>query len=266
MKETIGLLGVGNMGTAILEGLFEKKISAPPRVWIYDKIKAKPRDFAKKWKIHTAQSAGELARQSRWILLAVKPQDLLAVGAELKGVLTARQGLISILAGTPILKLRKAVGAKAAIVRAMPNLGAKVGESMTVVTGGTREALGAAREIFNGCGRTLTLPERFFDLVTALSGSGPAYFFYLMEMLAGFGISEGLSQKNAELLAIQTAMGAGKLAAAFPVSPKEWKDRVTSKKGTTEAALKVLKRSGADLVFARAFRAALNRGRELSGS
>ena len=122
----------------------------------------------------------------------------------------------------------------------------------------------AAKTIFDACGRTVVLPERLFDLVTAVSGSGPAYFFFLMEVLADFGVRHGLKRKDAELFAVQTARGAAQLAASSDVSPKEWRERVTSKKGTTEAAFKVIKRSGVDKVFAKAFQAALDRGRELS--
>jgi len=264
MKDTLGLVGVGNMGTAILEGLFVRGISKPSQVWIYDKMQDKTRDFSKKWGVHRAASVEEVACNSRWILLAVKPQDLSIIGAELKPNLTRKNGIISILAGTPVAKIRRAVGAKPAIIRSMPNLGAKVGQSMTAVTGTSKDALQAAKTIFDACGRTVVLPERFFDLVTAVSGSGPAYFFFLMEVLADFGVRHGLKRKDAELLAVQTAQGAAKLAAGSDVSPQEWRDRVTSKKGTTEAAFKVIKRSGADKVFAKAFQAALDRGRELS--
>ncbi|MBP9865514.1 MAG: pyrroline-5-carboxylate reductase [Candidatus Omnitrophica bacterium] len=264
MKDTIGLIGVGNMGTAILEGLFERRISKPSQVWIYDKMQDKAREFSKKWGVHQTSSAGEVARHAQWILLAVKPQDLSSIGAELKPSLTRKHGMISILAGTPAVKIRKAVGTKPAIVRSMPNLGAKVGQSMTAVTGTEKKALQAARTIFDACGRTVILPERFFDLVTAVSGSGPAYFFFLMEVLTDFGVRHGLKRQDAELLAVQTARGAAHLAAGLDVSPKEWRERVTSKKGTTEAAFKVIQRSKVDRVLAKAFQAALDRGRELS--
>lgn len=264
MKDTIGLIGVGNMGTAILEGLFERRISKPSQVWIYDKMQDKVRDFSKKWAVHRASSAEEVALRAQWILLAVKPQDLSLIGAELKPALTRKHGIISILAGTPAIKIRRAVGTKPAIIRSMPNLAAKVGQSMTALTGTSKHALQAAVAIFDACGRTVILPERFFNLVTAVSGSGPAYFFFLMEVLADFGVRHGLKRKDAELLAVQTAQGAAQLAAGSDVSPQEWRDRVTSKKGTTEAAFKVIKRSGVDKVFTKAFQAALNRGRELS--
>jgi len=264
MKDTIGLIGVGNMGTAILEGLFDRRISKPSQVWIYDKMQDKARDFSKQWGVHLAVSAEQAALRSQWILLAVKPQDLSTIGAELKPVLNRKHGIISILAGTPAAKIRRAVGAKPAIIRSMPNLGAKVGQSMTAVTGTSKTALRAAKTIFDACGQTVVLPERFFDLVTAVSGSGPAYFFFLMEVLADFGVRHGLKRQDAELLAVQTARGAAQLAAGAEVSPKEWRSRVTSKKGTTDAAFQVILRSGVDKVLTKAFQAALNRGRELS--
>ncbi len=263
---SLGLIGAGNMGTAIVEGLLERKISRAADIRIYDKMPAKALDFSRATRVCQAASIEELVRCSGCILLAVKPQDLSEVGAVLRSHMRGGQVLISILAGTPIAKLRRFIGSRPHYVRAMPNLGAKAGESMTAIAGQLRSALVLAERIFTGCGRTLILPEKHFDLVTALSGSGPAYFFWLMEMMADFGEGAGLSKESARLLAVQTALGAGKLAACSDMDPAEWRRRVTSKKGTTEAALKVLAKHRAGVVWRQAFRAALQRGRVLAKS
>ena len=262
-KGTIGLIGAGHMGTAIVEGLVARRISRPGDLWIYDKMTAKSRAFARQIRARAAGSLEELARNSHTILLAVKPQDLLEAGAVLRPHLQAGQVVISILAGTPLVKLKRALGSKAHTVRAMPNLGAKAGESITALAGSSKPALRWAETIFTGCGKTVLLAEKHFDLVTALSGSGPAYFFWLMEMMAEFGERNGLSKEAARLLAGQTALGAGKLAAGSDIEPGEWRRRVTSKRGTTEAALKVLAKRKAAAIFSQAFRAALLRGRAL---
>ncbi len=264
MKEKIGIIGVGNMGQAILEGLFHKKIAHPKKVWIYDKIYEKVTPVVKQWKVHKAVSTAELVGQTKIVLLAIKPQDLLQSAGEFKDHLTSSHVLISILAGTPLAKIRSALGAKPKFVRAMPNLAAKVGQAVTALTGSHALSLRLAEQIFSGCGKTLRLEEKFFDAVTAISGSGPAYFFLMMEHLEKIGIQEGLSEKAAQLLAVQTAVGAGLLAQATSLSSAEHRMRVTSKGGTTEAALKVLERENFPGIFAQAIQAAINRSRELS--
>lgn len=264
LKQKIGLIGVGNMGAAILEGIFRKKIASPHSVWIYDKISRKSSGFVRNWKVHRAHSVKEVVEHSDLVLLAVKPQDLTVLGPEIKQVARPGHLLISILAGTPVAKLRRCVGRKPGIVRAMPNLGARVGEAVTALTGDTGVALTSAGKIFSGCGKTVRIGEKYFDLVTAISGSGPAYFFLLMELLAETGRQCGLPRAQSELLAVQTAVGAALLAQASPLSPAELRQNVTSRKGTTEAALQVLKKKKFGQIFRQAVLAARARGRQLS--
>src|SRR3989338_62287 len=177
IKRKIGLIGVGNMGAAILEGLFQKGMASPHQVWVHDQFKTKVSNFSKKWGVHTSRSIQELVKAVDVVLLAIKPQDIETAGRELKEAAHPRM-LISILAGTPISKIKRYAGRHFDYVRAMPNLGAKVGESLTAITGSNAMALRFAEKIFLGCGKVVRLNERHFDLVTALSGSGPAYFFF----------------------------------------------------------------------------------------
>lgn len=265
ISQKLGVIGVGNMGGAILEGLFAKKLISPRQVFVYDKIVEKAREFARKYSVQASDSNEGLVRQTEVVLLAVKPQDLAETASQFQGALTSKHLLISILAGTPIAKISQALmGPGPKIVRAMPNLGAKVGEAVTAVTGSEPSHVKLAEQIFSGCGKTVVLEEKYFDLVTAVSGSGPAYFFFLMELLVKEAAAQGLSEAQARLLAVQTALGAGKLAAAAAESPEELRKMVTSKGGTTEAALKVLFEAKVDESFRKAVRAAVERGRELS--
>ena len=264
IKETIGVIGVGNMGSAILEGLFRKKLARPAQVWVYDKIKDKAAEFSRHWKVQAASSNADLVSRAEVVLLAVKPQDLESTGAELRAFFKKSHVLISILAGTPLAKIRPSVGSSPSLVRAMPNLGAKVGESVTALAGADAQSLSVAEQIFSGCGKTVRLEEKHFDLVTAVSGSGPAYFFLLMEVLADFAVRNGLDSETAQTLAVQTAVGAGLLAQSTQVSPAEFRKQVTSKGGTTEAALKVLEDKNFAATFREALDAAVRRGRELS--
>jgi len=265
IKEKIGVLGVGNMGAAILEGLFKKGIADPSQVWVCDKIKEKAAQFAAQWKTGIVPFSAGLVSETDVILLAVKPQDLSELGPGLKINLEKKEyTVISILAGTPIAKIKDAVGQKARIVRAMPNLGAKVGEAMTALTSIHPPSLELAGKIFSGCGETIVLEEKYFDLVTAISGSGPAYFFLLMELLSKEAVACGLSEKDARKLAVKTALGAALLAGNSDLSPAELREQVTSKGGTTEAALKVFEKEGLPAIVSKGIQAALERGQELS--
>lgn len=264
IKKKIGLIGVGNMGTSIVEGLLVKKLVKPDQVFVYDKISGKAADFSRQWNVRAVSSNAELARRAEVILLAIKPQDLAVTASEFGTQLGKDAILISILAGTPIKKVKKFFGAKCAIIRAMPNLGAKVGESLTALSGSPK-ALSTAQAIFLGCGKTVVLEEKHFDVVTALSGSGPAYFFYLMELMTEEGKRYGLTAEQAMLLAVQTALGAAKLADFSGENPSELRKKVTSKGGTTEAALQILTKKfpGA---FSAAIQAAYERGRAIAKS
>lgn len=264
ITETIGLIGVGNMGTAILEGLFSKSIAVPAQVVIYDKLTEKAREFSAKYKTHLASSNQDLTAKAQVLLLAIKPQDLASTAAEIKPALKSPKVLISILAGTPVQKIQEHLGANLDIIRAMPNLGAKVGESLTALTG-SGKALSLAEVVFSGCGKTIPLEEKHFDLITALSGSGPAYFFYLMELMAKEARERGLSAEQAKLVAVQTALGSALLAAQSEEDPSVLRERVTSKGGTTEAALKELVKAFPKN-FHDAIEAAYLRGQELAKS
>jgi pyrroline-5-carboxylate reductase len=262
IRERLGVIGAGNMGTAILEGLLQKRMISPGQVWIFDRVPSKARLFCKRWKTRLAGSQGEVIRRTRTVLLAFKPQDLPSLSAE-SSLFTGRHIVISILAGTPIKKISKVIGSRAKIVRAMPNLGVKVGAGLTALTG-NRSGTVLAGKIFSGCGRTVGLRERDFDTVTAVSGSGPAYFFLLMERLMEEAAGRGIRKKYAEILAVQTALAAALLAVSSGAPPDVLKRMVTSKGGTTEAALRVLEKAGFERTFHEAVRAAVRRAGEMS--
>jgi pyrroline-5-carboxylate reductase len=259
----IGAVGVGNMGASILEGVLTRNLTNPSRVWVYDKTVSKARSFARRLHVCRASSVSELLKKTDVVLLAMKPQDFGSFALEHRSSFKPRQGVISILAGMTTEKIARALGKNVTIVRAMPNLGAKVGQSMTVICGKNKAALSFAKKLFEGCGAVVTLPEKMLDLVTAISGSGPAYFFNLMELLADFGVKQGLRPEVAEVLAVQTGLGAALLAKGSEESCAELRQRVTSKKGTTEAALKSLQRGKFKKVFQRALLAAMNRSKAL---
>lgn len=277
LNKTIGLIGCGNMGSAILNGIISNKLVPPKQIFVFDQDLKKAKQIAKKFKVNCVSSNQELIQRAQIVLLAIKPQDLQALSTEIAHLLNAKHILISILAGTPVEKLKtlletsphpplslgERVGVRG-IVRAMPNLGAQVGASITAITGSNPGALKQAKAIFECCGTVVVLEENFFNLVTALSGSGPAYFFLLMELLINYGMSQGLSEKQAAQLATQTALGAAKLALNSQGSPRELRQAVTSQKGTTAAALEYLEQHEFGRIFAEALERARLRAEELS--
>lgn len=265
-RTRIGVIGIGNMGASILEGILRKCLTTPSRVWVYDKAAHKARSFARRHSAGQAFSAEELIKKTDVVLLAMKPQDFAGFASEYRSCFRKGQCVISILAGITTEKIAKDLGRNITIIRAMPNLGAKAGQSMTVICGKNKTAMIFAKALFAGCGSVAVLPEKKLDLVTAISGSGPAYFFYLMELLADFGVAQGLSSKVAGELTVQTALGAALLAQGSKESCAGLRQKVTSKKGTTEAALKTLQRGKFKKVFQKALAAAMNRSRELSGA
>lgn len=261
--KTIGFIGAGNMGGAILHGLINRKVAAPEQVFVFDKFEQKAAEIAERYGVHQAASNEEVVQKSDIVVLAVKPQDLADTAAQFKKKLKPSHVVISILAGMSCERLRSCLGAVPSVIRAMPNLGAQVGESFTAVAGDSQEALGLAEAVLGACGKTVRLEERYFDLITALSGSGPAYFFLLMELMAEKAVSAGLPEEVSRMLAVQTAVGAALLARESSENPGLLRQRVTSKGGTTEAALRHLEEKDIRSSFLDAFEAAAKRSLEL---
>lgn len=262
-SKKIGLVGVGNMGSAILEGLLDRRLVSSSQVFVYDKFADKAGIFAQERGVSLASSVAELVQSADIVILAIKPQDLQTAADEMKPCLSREKTIISILAGSDLNKLKSAFGSDVVLVRAMPNLGAKVAQSLTALTCESDEALADAEEVFSGCGKTLRLSEEHFDLFTALCGSGPAYFFLLMETIEEKALAAGLDKTTAGLIASQTALGAALTAQASHNSAGELREMVTSKGGTTAAALQVLDDGLVRQIYSDAYDAATKRSVEL---
>jgi len=264
IAHSIGFVGCGNMGCGILRALLEKKCVSAGNIWVYEKDPAVSGRLKKFFKVRQARSLEELTRNTAIILLAVKPQQVDEVAPLLKSCLTKKHTLVSILAGTTLGSLKRRFGNSPALVRVMPNLGALVGEAMSALSSKNPSALKKVRGIFEACGEVITVHESFLDLVTAVSGSGPAYFFLLMELLEREAVRGGLPAADARKLAVQTAVGSALLAKQSPETPAVLRERVTSKKGTTEAALKVFKKFRFDKMISQAVKKAAQRAKELA--
>ena len=262
----IAFIGGGNMGEAILAALLNKKLAKPGDITVADVSKERLDFLKKQYKVSVTSLNTEAIAGKEIVLLAIKPQALSNVMAGLKGSLKPNQLVLSIIAGATISKIGQGLAHKA-IVRSMPNTPARFGYGMTgwmatpEVTGAQKES---ARAILGAMGKEIYFDdEKYIDMVTAVSGSGPAYFFLLAESLTEAALKLGLSQKQAEEMVVQTMLGAAQLSAQSGQSPATLRQNVTSKGGTTEAALKVFESADFRGIAAKAVRAAFERAREL---
>jgi pyrroline-5-carboxylate reductase len=264
---TLGFLGAGNMAGAILKGTVGRGLLAPQNAWACDVLPDKLATLHTELGIGTTQDPLELVRNARTIVLATKPQDLLAGLNRIAAEITPDHCLISIAAGLPLELLAAHLPAGTRLVRVMPNTPALVGAGAAGVAAGPSahpEDLQAALALFSAVGLACEVREGQLDAVTAVSGSGPAYVFRMMELMIEAGKELGLSTEVAQQLTLQTFLGAARLAEASPETPATLRERVTSKGGTTAAALGVFEAQGLGEIYKAGIRQAAVRSRELA--
>lgn len=261
-REGIVLLGCGKMGSALLAGWLAAGVPASA-VWV---VEPAPSDWLRGLGVHLNDG---LPGAPAVALLAVKPQMMGAALPALQALGNKTTLMVSIAAGTTIATLEAAFGARTPIVRTMPNTPAMVGRGITGICGNAHagtDGLALARALMAAVGQVVDLDgEHQIDAVTAVSGSGPAYVFHLIEAMAQAGAAQGLSAAIAMQLARATVCGAGELAWQSDQSAAQLRVNVTSPAGTTAAALAVLMdpETGLPPLMARAVQAAADRGREL---
>lgn len=264
-NEKVGFIGAGQMAEAIARGIVEAKLFGADSLSASDVSEERRALFAALG-IRATEDNLEVVRQAGVLLIAVKPQNLDDLLRQIGPALTKDHLLISICAGCGTGLFEAGARAPVRVVRAMPNLPMRVRLGATALCRGrhaTAGDLALALEIFGAAGRAVEVEERLLDAVTAVSGSGPAYVYFLAECMIEAGKREGLPDAVARALAIQTVRGAGEMMAVESVPPEELRRRVTSKAGTTEAALKRLDERHVREAFLEAIAAAAARAREL---
>lgn len=265
LSGTVGFLGFGHMGSAILQGLISTGVLAADQALVFD-VAEERRDAAAKMNVRAAESPEALARESDILLLAVKPQNMAEALEQIKPGLKADALVISIAAGISSGYIGERLGANLRVVRVMPNTPAlvKTGAAGIAMGGNCTEAdKAAAGAIFGAIGIAEFVPEELMDAVTALSGSGPAYFFFMVESLVQAAQAHGLEAEKAASLASQTLLGAGRLLVESGEPPSVLRERVTSKGGTTAAALEAFRAGGFEKVISAGVDAAVARSKEL---
>lgn len=264
----LGFIGAGNMAGSLIAGLVADGVD-PTLIEVSDVNKAALDNLKERHRVSTHEDNLEVAAVADVLILAVKPQRLKTVISEMAPSLRARRPLIiSIAAGMTSDTLARWIGDNPAIVRTMPNTPAMVQCGATGLfarVGVTEQQRSTAESILRAVGLTVWVDQEMtLDAVTALSGSGPAYFFLLMEAMEDAGVALGLERHTARLLAQQTALGAGRMAIESEDPPKELRRKVTSPGGTTEQAIARFEAGGFAPLVDQALKAAAARAKELS--
>jgi len=266
---TIGFIGGGNMAEALIKGIIVGDLYRPEQILVSDVDASRLDYLSAAYEVGSLADNSSVARQADILILAVKPQLISEVTAGIGKDLKKRALVISIAAGTPIAKLEEFLK-DVPIVRVMPNTPALIGAGASALCANdkAKKRLNEAKSIFEAVGEAVVIDkEELMDVVTAVSGSGPAYFFLLAEEMIKAGTELGLEEETARKLVLQTARGAAMLAVqadAEGQSPAQLREKVTSPGGTTEAALEELSSNEFGKLIDGAVRRAFERGRELS--
>ena len=269
-KKKLGFIGGGNMAEALVHGLIQHKVFKPSEIIVSDVAPERRRKLARTLKVATTKDNTEVLRASGAVLLAVKPQTIDAVMAELAAAMrTSREKklFISIAAGITLERLTRSLGKRARVIRVMPNAPAMVGHGMAAMVrarGASPADEAFALRIFRAVGDAVALKdEKLLDVVTALSGSGPAYVYLFAKAMADAAVSEGIPRELAIRMALKTIRGAEHLMRESKREVADLIRAVASPGGTTEAALRRFAEHGFSDIVAAALHAASDRSREL---
>ncbi len=261
----LGVIGCGNMAEALLGGVIGGNFLPHNAVVASDPVFKQRKHFTRRFGITTTEDNRTSAACPR-VVLAVKPQVLPAVLEEIAPAVDEQAVIISIAAGVTSEFIDSRLGGKGRIVRVMPNTPMLVGAGLAAVAAGPRavaEDTKWVEKMLSTCAKTVAVDEKLMDAVTAVSGSGPAYFFYLIEAVITAAVKEGLDEDVVRMLAVETCTGALKMLAETDEPPEGLRARVTSPGGTTEKAIQILDEAGVKDTFVKAIRAAAQRSREL---
>ncbi len=262
----IAVIGPGAMGEAVIGGLLRQELVSPEQVLVSHPREERLRELEARYGVQTSSDNLAAARWGRVVIFAVKPQQLKRVLPPLRGALRDDDLALSVVAGVTIGSFASALD-HPVVVRSMPNTPAVIGEGMTVWTASPEVSevqRGWARTILGALGKELFVDsEAYLDMATAINGTGPAYFFLMMEAMVDAGVHLGLSRRIAEELVLQTMLGSVRYAQQSGAHPAQLRNAVTSPGGTSAAAISELERGGMRTVLSDAIWAAYRRSVEL---
>jgi pyrroline-5-carboxylate reductase len=268
MQYELAIIGAGNMAEAIVRGVTAKGVLRPDQIIAADVVPQRRAIFEQQLGITAVTDNVEAAKQARMLLLSVKPQQMPIALAGIGAAITEETLVISIAAGISTSYIQTHLGGQKSwrIVRSMPNTPMLVGEGMVALARGqhaTHDDVASARHLFEAAADVIEVDESKMDTVTAVSGSGPAYFFLLIEQMIKAGIELGLTPEQASKLATKTAAGAAKMLVQSNEPPESLRKKVTSPGGTTQAAITHMESFNWPAITVDAIKAAEKRGREL---
>lgn len=260
----IAIIGCGSMGEAILKGWLNEKINKAGLLIVQRSVE-RTNYLRETYGVEVVDEIAS-AQEAEVILIGVKPQDIKQVLNELGKVVKPQALIISLAVGVTTNFILEQLGTSNPVVRAMPNTPALVQRGTTGLAAASTcnlDCLNTAKELLQAVGSCVVVPEELIDVVAAVSGSGPAYFFWLIENLTNTAIALGLSKEVAELIVRETFIGSGMLLDQTNDSAEQLRAKVTSPKGTTQAAIDVVEASGAAKLISDALNAAIARAHEL---
>src|SRR5919106_2326031 len=263
----LAVLGAGKMGEALVAGLIASGWRKSKEIVVTARREERLHELSDAYGVETTLDNAAAVVGAEVIVVAVKPQDIEALLSQISDRVGPEQTVLSIAAAIPTSFIEERLGADAPVVRAMPNTPSVVHEGMAGMAAGRHadeEHLKLAKEVLDHVGRVVIVPESYLDAVTAISGSGPAYFALLAEAMIEAGILLGLSREISTDLVIQTMLGSAKLLRDEHMHPVELREMVTSPGGTTIRAIRVLEQSGVRAAFLNAIQAAMERSVELA--
>lgn len=265
---TLGFIGGGMMGETIIAGALNKGIVKPGDIAVCDIAPARRKHLSEKYGVRAGDSAREAAAGADIVVLAVKPQEFAAAATEIAGRLDAGQTVMSIMAGVTIGAIQSALRHQG-VVRAIPNTPGQIGEGVTVWTATApvpAEARDGVQRILAVLGHEIYVSdEKYVDMATAVSSSGPAYMFLVIEAMIDAAVHIGLRRDMAQAMVIQTMLGSARYALATGKHPAELRNQVTSPGGTTTEGLLALEEAGVRAAFVNAVEAAYEKAKRLGG-
>ncbi len=262
----IGFIGAGSMAEAMIAGLLKGKVYKPEEVIVANRSNSsRLEQLTKMYGIKTTHHKESLVKEASIIVLAMKPKDVQAGIDGIQGLIE-NQLIVSVLAGISFETITNILGKQTAIVRAMPNTSAAIGKSATAIAASkdvTRNQIENCKSLFEAIGICKLVEEEQLDAVTGLSGSGPAYIYYLVEAMEKAAVEVGLDSEVARELIVQTLVGASEMIAQSDKHPSQLRKEVTSPNGTTEAGITILQERGFEESLVSCIKRATERATEL---
>jgi pyrroline-5-carboxylate reductase len=267
-KKVVAFLGAGSMAEAMISGMIQANQVEPKQIIVSNRSnKKRLEQLEERYGIHGVTKENLNLEQVDIIILAMKPKDAETSLAAINEQLQPKHLILSVLAGVTTSFLEQQLPSKQQVIRVMPNTSSMIGESATAISSGqhtTKHNIEIAKEILQAIGEVYLIPEEKMDIFTGIAGSGPAYFYYLMEHMEKEGLRAGLQADVTRQIIAQTIVGAAKMLQEQAETPKVLRENVTSPNGTTAAGLAALQKHGGGNAITQAIKQATQRSKEIS--